>query len=187
MSEGPKICAACKQPIEGDVLTAFNMTWHPHHLGCKICQKDFSDGSPCFEGPDGFAYCEADYNERFNASCAACGQPIENELRVDAMGKAWHQHCFKCPMCPMPFETLSFVPGDDGFPYCETHFYEKRGLLCAACRLPILQGKRVTMGDKAFHADHFCCAECKKHLAGLTFRRKEDKPYCVHCFQKLFG
>lgn len=52
------ICSACGQPIEDSTLTAFGMTWHPYHLVCKVCGKDFSDGSNCCEGPDGYAYCE---------------------------------------------------------------------------------------------------------------------------------
>ena len=50
------ICGSCNEVIrDGAVLRAFGMCWHPHHLACKVCGKDFSDGSPCSEGPDGFA------------------------------------------------------------------------------------------------------------------------------------
>lgn len=129
----------------------------------------------------------ADYADTFSAVCCACNTPIEDQPKIEAMGKVWHQSCFKCPMCDKPFETLSFVPGDDGMPYCETHFYEKQGLLCAACRMPITAGKRIMMGDKAFHAEHFCCDHCKKHLAGLTFKRHGDKPYCIRCHATLFS
>lgn len=129
----------------------------------------------------------ADYADTFSAVCCACNTPIEDQPKIEAMGKVWHQSCFKCPMCEKPFETLSFVPGDDGMPYCETHFYEKQGLLCAACRMPITAGKRIMMGDKAFHAEHFCCDHCKKHLAGLTFKRHGDKPYCIRCHGMLFN
>jgi paxillin len=129
----------------------------------------------------------ADFKETFNPQCVACGKEIEGSVKVEALGKVWHQECFKCPMCPQPFTSLSFVPGDDGNPWCERHFYEKQGLLCCACDMPITEGKRIRIGDKAYHPEHLVCEYCRKHLAGLTYKQKNGKPYCAKCHSALFG
>ena len=184
-----EVCASCNEPIlDGNVLRAFGMTWHPTHLCCKVCLKDFSDGSKVCEGDDDYAYCEDDFIKVFHPTCAGCGHPIEGgEPRIDAMDKPWHQSCFKCPKCPEPFGMLGFFPGKDGKPYCEKHYYESLGLLCDACQMPILNGKRIRMGDKSYHPEHFCCERCKKHLPGLIYKGRQGKPYCIGCFTTLFG
>lgn len=38
-------CGSCGEEITDVVLTAFGMSWHPYHLACNTCGKDFSDGS----------------------------------------------------------------------------------------------------------------------------------------------
>ena len=54
------ICSACNEEIyDGNMIIAFGMAWHPYHLVCATCGKDFSDGSIVREGEDGYAYCES--------------------------------------------------------------------------------------------------------------------------------
>eukprot|EP00727_Mastigamoeba_balamuthi_P009290 m51a1_g4984 putative transforming growth factor beta-1-induced transcript 1 protein isoform x2 (187) ;mRNA; r:77633-78490 len=183
------VCSGCNEEIvAGEVLTAFGMHWHPNHLLCAVCGKDFSDGSKCMEGPDGYAYCTADYEEAFTPKCAGCQKPIEaSDAKVEAMDAAWHNECFKCPRCAQPFEGMSFFPGDDGLPYCERHYYEKMGMFCCVCEMPITGGKRIRVGELSFHPEHFCCSFCKRNLAGLQYKSKNGKPFCVKCHTQLYG
>ena len=182
------VCAACGEEIyDGNVLIAFGMSWHPYHLVCATCRKDFSDGALVKEGEDGYAYCERCYEEKFSKRCCVCNEFINEGDIIEALGKYYHGKCFKCPKCTEPFKDNSFFPGDDGNPYCEKHYYESKGMLCYQCGMPILQGKRVRMGEKAFHAEHFCCEICKKNLAGSTYKEADGKPYCPMCHMRKYG
>ncbi|KAH3762762.1 eIF-2-alpha kinase activator GCN1 [Pelomyxa schiedti] len=203
-----RTCYACNELIEGDMLFAFNLYWHPNHLTCKVCGKDFSDGSKVEEGSDGMAYCTADYDTVFRPKCGGCGEPVlesearveamekcggcgepvlESEARVEAMEKIWHPAHFKCPSCKNPLADNIFYPADDGMPYCERHFYERKGLLCCVCERPINSGKRIRVGEQSYHTEHFCCTYCKKNLLGMSYKEKSAKPYCLKCFTQLFG
>ena len=181
------ICSACGEPIvDGCYLRAFEMDWHSYHLVCNMCGVDFSDGKTLCEGPDGYAYCEPCNTQAFCHVCPGCQQIIQAGNTIEAMDKIWHPQCFKCPDCPEPFNGRSFFPSETGFPMCEKHYYASLGLLCCVCNMPITQGKKITDGGKTYHAEHFCCARCKKHLVGFSYRRKNDNPYCLPCYTHLF-
>ena len=40
---------------------------------------------------------------------------------------------------------------------------------------------------KAWHVHHFCCTHCDVTLAGQRYIAKDNNPYCVTCFDKLFS
>jgi paxillin len=162
------------------------MVWHRTCLGCNVCGRDFGDPQDrVFEGEDGFAYCDICHAEKFAVKCGACGEAIEGQC-VEAMDKKWHPDHFACGLCKKPFDG-QFFPGDDGKPYCEQHYYEAMGMLCVACKKPILTGKCVTFLDKKYHPEHFKCTYCKKNLVGEQYYKKEGKPYCQKCDIALFG
>lgn len=75
-------CAGCGEEIIDTALQAFGMQWHSNHLACKVCGKDFSDGSKVEEGQDGYAYCTPDFVDVFAPKCAACLKPIIGEVRL---------------------------------------------------------------------------------------------------------
>eukprot|EP01112_Ceratiomyxa_fruticulosa_P001189 TRINITY_DN1118_c0_g1_i1.p1 TRINITY_DN1118_c0_g1~~TRINITY_DN1118_c0_g1_i1.p1 ORF type:complete len:184 (+),score=22.28 TRINITY_DN1118_c0_g1_i1:294-845(+) len=179
------ICSACNGPIEEVVLNAFGMAWHPEHLVCNTCGKDFGDGSRCEEGADGFAYCSQHYLEAFAPKCGGCNQPIVGTV-INAMNRSWHPEHFVCATCKQSLSN-SFFHGEDMIPYCEKHYYQSMNLLCAACEKPIVTGRLVSMGDKRYHPEHFTCTFCKRNLAGAGYKTVTGKPYCKDCHLKLFG
>lgn len=87
--------------------------------------------------------------------------------------------------CKQPFGGGSFFD-HDGAPYCETHYHEKRGSLCAACLKPI-SGRCVTAMGRKFHPEHFVCSFCLRQLNKGTFKEHDNKPYCHQCFNKLLS
>eukprot|EP01099_Mayorella_cantabrigiensis_P001554 TRINITY_DN1697_c0_g1_i1.p1 TRINITY_DN1697_c0_g1~~TRINITY_DN1697_c0_g1_i1.p1 ORF type:complete len:186 (-),score=27.33 TRINITY_DN1697_c0_g1_i1:53-610(-) len=180
---GP-VCAACGHQITDAVLNAFGLTYHPYHLGCRVCGKDFSDGR-VNEGPDGMAYCPEHFIDTFCQKCQGCQKPIQGET-INALGGAWHPPCFVCAKCQTPF-TGSFFPGPKGLPYCERHYYDAMGLICASCSQPIVTGKCVKMGDQRYHPEHFLCSHCQVKLSGNEYHTKHKKPYCKKCHLRLFG
>jgi len=96
-----------------------------------------------------------------------------------------HNGFFYIQECHVPFNGGSFFDYE-GLPYCETHYHQKRGSLCAGCQKPIA-GRCITAMYKKFHPEHFVCAFCLKQLNKGTFKEQKDRPYCHPCFVKLFG
>jgi len=41
--------------------------------------------------------------------------------------------------------------------------------------------------DSPMHPECFKCAYCKKVIAREQFASKDDKPFCVDCYGKLFA
>ena len=91
-------CSSCGGPIVGQVLIAFNMPWHPEHLGCAVCGTPFTGGKRVMEGEDGNAYCERDFIDTFAVKCGKCSEPIIGEC-VNALGVGYHPEHFCCEMC----------------------------------------------------------------------------------------
>ncbi|KAF1593746.1 UNVERIFIED_CONTAM: Four and a half LIM domains protein 2, partial [Eudyptes robustus] len=45
----------------------------------------------------------------------------------------------------------------------------------------------VTYHDQPWHKECFVCAGCKTQLSGQRFISKDEYPYCVDCFSKLYA
>jgi paxillin len=175
-------CAYCNGPILDKCVTALEKTWHMEHFFCAQCGKQFGDEG--FHEREGKPYCRDDYFDMFAPKCGACNRAIM-ENYISALNAQWHPDCFVCRDCRMPFSGGSFFD-HEGQPYCETHYHQKRGSLCAGCHKPI-GGRCITAMFKKFHPEHFVCAFCLKQLNKGTFKEQNDKPYCHSCFEKLFS
>ncbi|XP_065156116.1 leupaxin isoform X2 [Atheta coriaria] len=175
-------CAYCNGPILDKCVTALEKTWHMEHFFCAQCGKQFGDEG--FHEREGKPYCRDDYFDMFAPKCGACNGAIM-ENYISALNAQWHPDCFVCRDCRQPFVGGSFFD-HEGQPYCETHYHQKRGSLCAGCHKPI-GGRCITAMFRKFHPEHFVCAFCLKQLNKGTFKEQTDKPYCHNCFDKLFG
>jgi len=184
----PIHCGFCKQQIDQmrPYIKVFNTFWHPNHLCCNSCQKDFTDPErKVKEGPDRFAYCFNCFSEKFAPKCSACNLPVVGEC-VNALNKVFHKSCFVCSNCKKPF-TGAFFATDQGQLLCERHYFESKGLICPGCDAAITSGKMISVGNRKYHPDHFECSRCKTKLAGQQFNRKEEKPFCPSCYTQMFG
>lgn len=179
------ICASCGMPVKDNQLVAFNMTWHKGCLACTLCSLTFAENPvKLIEGSDGLAYCEPCFLDQYAPKCARCEEPIPDEV-TNAIGKTWHPKCFTCMTCNEPFEGSFF--DHEGQPYCETHYFEKLGLLCKGCDKPII-GKCVNARGVRYHPEHFVCYHCKRRLKGNNFFWHEPgAPYCKDDSVMLFG
>jgi len=181
----PMICSGCGGTITDLCLDMFKMHWHPSCLCCNTCGKDFSDGSTAHEGSDGYAYCSKDFQDAFGTKCASCGQVIVGEL-LNAIEKQFHPNCFVCGTCKVQLSGQFFI-APNGNPYCEKHYYEVIGMLCADCDRPIISGKCISFLEKKYHPEHFRCSFCKKNLVGQQYMKQNLKPYCKNCHISLYG
>lgn len=54
---------------------------------------------------------------------------------------------------------------------------------CQGCGQLIL-GAFITAMDGAWHAEHFCCAVCKRPIGSASFYQHEGQPYHVECYHQ---
>ncbi|XP_056132548.1 paxillin isoform X2 [Lampris incognitus] len=174
-------CAYCKGPIQENILTAMDQSWHPEHFFCAQCGDRF--GPEGFLEKDGKPYCTRDFYQLFAPKCSGCGEPVRENYLTAANG-TWHPECFVCSDCLKPFKDGSFQELD-GRPLCSLHFHSRQGTLCGACREPIM-GRCIAALDRKFHPEHFVCAFCLCQLSQGVFKEQKGKPYCSGCHTKLF-
>mmetsp|Transcript_14350 Transcript_14350/g.35513 ORF Transcript_14350/g.35513 Transcript_14350/m.35513 type:complete len:305 (-) Transcript_14350:127-1041(-) len=176
------MCAHCNEPVMDRCVTALGKKWHPEHFVCQTCLKGFDTGQ--FFEHGGVPYCEACFYEAHAPKCIGCGKGIKGDA-VNAMGGSFHPECFCCTYCQKSFAGGTFFESG-GKPYCETHYHQQAGALCAGCGKAIT-GRSVSALGKKFHPEHLVCSFCMNPLAGGSFSEKGDKVYCKLCFSKLFS
>ncbi|XP_067931001.1 leupaxin-like [Watersipora subatra] len=176
------LCGRCNKHILDKCVTAMDMTWHMECFICSHCGRMLNDEG--FHERNGQPYCRNDYFEMFAPKCGGCEQPIIEDF-ISTLNTHWHPQCFRCKECGVTLAGGSFFE-HEGLPFCETHYYAKRGSLCAGCQKPIT-GRCITAMFRKFHPEHFTCAFCLKQLNKGTFKEQNDKPYCHPCFVKLFA
>jgi len=174
-------CAHCDEPILDRCITALGKKWHLHHFVCTQCMKSFDNGS--FFERDQRPYCEGCFYNVYASRCAGCNQAIRGEC-INALGQQWHPEHFVCQYCQKSFAGGSFFEFG-GKPYCEVHYHQQTGSLCAGCWTAIT-GRCVNALDKKWHPEHFVCAFCMNPLAGGSFTENNGKAYCKECHSKLF-
>jgi len=176
------VCAHCGQGITDKAITAMNKKWHPEHFVCTTCNQPFPGGT--FFEKEGRPYCEKDFYGGFAPKCAQCGQPITGDC-VNAFGQQWHVEHFCCAYCQKAFGSEPFHEWQ-GKPYCEAHYNQVAGSICAGCSKSI-SGRVVAAMGKKYHPEHFVCAFCMTALASNSYHENAGKPYCKTCYSKLFG
>lgn len=80
--------------------------FHKSCFQCVKCNKSLAVGG--FFAKDGNYYCTSDYQKAFGTKCAVCQNYVEGEV-VSTMGNTYHQKCFTCTKCTLPFESGSKV------------------------------------------------------------------------------
>jgi len=176
------ICAHCNQGISDRCITAMGKKWHPNHFVCTECQQPFPGGQ-YFER-DGHPYCQTHFHGTFAPKCAQCGGVITSDC-VNALGQQWHPDHFACEYCHKAFGGSPFYEYN-GKPYCEAHYNQMSGAICAGCSKPV-SGRVVQALGKKWHPEHFVCTFCMNPLPGGNYTESAGKAYCKACYAKLFG
>lgn len=175
-------CGHCDQPIVDRCISALGKKWHADHFICTACLQPFGNGT--FFERDGKPYCEKDFYGTYAPRCNACGQGITSDC-VNALGLQFHPNCFVCAYCHKAFGSEPFHE-HQGKPYCETHYNQVAGSICAGCNKP-LQGRVIAALGKKWHPEHFTCAFCMSALASNSYHETAGKAYCKTCHTKLFS
>lgn len=99
---GKTYCKGCHKKCSGEVLRVNDLYFHNGCFNCKGCSASLSQGG--FFSKDKDYYCASCYQANFGTKCAKCNTFVEGEV-VTALGKTYHQSCFKCAVCKKPFPT----------------------------------------------------------------------------------
>ncbi|XP_071505531.1 testin-like [Diadema antillarum] len=124
--------------------------------------------------------------------CFKCGGEIEAGeigIFVDKMEDescCWHPFCFTCNTCEELLVDNSYFYRE-GQIYCERHYAELIMPRCASCDELIFTGEYVRAMSENFHGGHFCCEQCDKALSGQSYIMREDRPFCVSCYDDNFA
>lgn len=210
---GKTYCKGCHKKCSGEVLRVNDLYFHNGCFNCKGCAHSLSQGG--FFTKDKDYYCAACYQANFGTKCAKCNTFVEGEV-VTALGKTYHQNCFKCAGCKKPFPTgerVTFtgksclcqacanMQSSDIISHPDTRTATtttsmapsaKRAAdhgkdgACAGCGEELKDGQALMALDKHFHVWCFKCKACGELLHG-EYMGKDGAPYCEKDYQKLFG
>ncbi|KAI9205477.1 uncharacterized protein BJ171DRAFT_61645 [Polychytrium aggregatum] len=181
-----EICERCKKHIsKGDMIVLKGQKFHSHHFSCCQCKKQLEVGK--FKEHEGKLYCLEDYALATTQTCDTCKQTIIGRS-VAALGKVFHPEHFVCSECQQPFAGTSFWEHEMQV-YCETHYNERIGAMCATCYEPAsaAAGAVIETMKKKFCANHFICFTCHRDLTakGARYFEFDRTPLCKRCFEKL--
>lgn len=120
-----------------------------------------------------------------------CAEPMGGgDMAVSASRagptSAWHPACFTCSVCRELLVDLIYFYRD-GRLYCGRHHAETLKPRCAACDELILADECTEAEGRAWHMRHFACFECDRVLGGQRYIMRDNRPYCLHCFDAIFS
>ncbi|KAG4099986.1 hypothetical protein H8356DRAFT_1663471 [Neocallimastix lanati (nom. inval.)] len=114
--------------------------------------------------------------------CPVCRETVGDDyLATDK--NYFHQDCFVCQQCLMPFADGIYFENDEGV-FCEYDNNVLFGKRCGKCGQIIL-GKYLNAMNMTWHTDHFTCEECGCYLANMKFVNKNGKPFCKPCYEMI--
>nr|XP_054769283.1 lipoma-preferred partner homolog [Lytechinus pictus] len=127
-------CSTCSKHITDRILRATGKPYHPDCFTCVVCGKSL-DGVPFTVDATNQIHCIEDFHRKFAPRCSVCLNPImpedgqEETVRIVAMDRSFHVHCYKCEDCGV---LLSSEADGRGCYPLDDH------ILCRECN-----GKRV--------------------------------------------
>jgi len=104
-------------------------------------------------------------------NCKACTLPITGKSISSADGRLtgrYHKACFVCSTCKEAFSSATFYVHEDR-PYCERHYHELNGSLCASCDNGIEGQYLEDEAAKKHHIGCFRCGDCGMVLSNGYF------------------
>eukprot|EP00095_Tigriopus_kingsejongensis_P007372 maker-scaffold37_size504123-snap-gene-2.14 protein:Tk07372 transcript:maker-scaffold37_size504123-snap-gene-2.14-mRNA-1 annotation:"protein prickle-like" len=100
--------------------------------------------------------------------------------------RLWHPHCFICTTCGNSLvDLIYFIHG--GRLYCGRHHAEILKPRCFSCDEIVFNDECTEAEGKTWHMKHFSCATCELSLGGQRYIMRNEKPFCVRCFDANFA
>ncbi|XP_030019576.1 actin-binding LIM protein 3 isoform X2 [Manduca sexta] len=168
-------CAACRQYVEGEVVSALGNTYHQKCFTCARCKRAFPSGEKV-------TYTGAE------VVCSACvSAPQRQTARTAAPAAA--PAPAPAPLAPVNAAPLGSPPREHAIDHDRqpdqngqcTPRYE-----CAGCGQELSEGQALVALDRQWHTWCFACGECGAVLQG-EYMGREGVPYCERDYQRLYG
>ncbi|XP_075603871.1 four and a half LIM domains protein 5 isoform X2 [Balearica regulorum gibbericeps] len=158
--------------------------WHERCFKCAKCSRSLVEKP--FAAKDELLLCTECYSDEYSSKCFHCQKTImPGSRKMEFKGSSWHESCFVCQYCRQPLGTKPLITKDNEN-YCVPCFEKQFAHHCYSCKKVITSGG-VTYHDQPWHKECFVCAGCKTQLSGQRFISKDEYPYCVDCFSKLYA
>ncbi|KAI8920386.1 hypothetical protein DFJ77DRAFT_240076 [Powellomyces hirtus] len=120
-------CAKCEKGLIGSqIMKAGDNKFHPACFACIKCNNELQ--SRYFE-KDADLYCRSCYESSFVPTCSACTNKILPDsdstkiTMVEWKDKKFHQKCFACKTCHVPFTDLKALHHKDEL-YCQDCYFK---------------------------------------------------------------
>lgn len=137
-------CSVCSKPITDRLLRATGKPYHPACFVCVVCGKSL-DGIPFTVDATNQIHCIEDFHSKFAPRCCVCQTPIvpepgqEETVRVVAMDRSFHVHCYRCEDCGL--QLSSEADGRGCYPLDEH-------ILCKTCNAKRIQMMTTKMATE---------------------------------------
>lgn len=119
--------------------------------------------------------------------CSGCGKGGWSGCSLTALGRKWHEQCWRCAGCLQLLQGLYNIGKLDNRPYHPHCFKEAFGPRCASCK-ELLADKYVTVEGQTLHAQCFRCMLCQKAIIGSYNSSKQDHGhYHPECYKQKYG
>jgi len=124
--------------------------------------------------------------------CFSCSEEVESG-GCTALGRTYHQECFRCFNCKTVIDGKFFTEEDQ--PFCG-NCSKNEDKICDICNRSI-DGDCLTSNGKSFHSNCMKCAVCGDSLKGTYFTSmgklicekdyKETQKTCSDCKEAISG
>ncbi|XP_035207595.1 prickle planar cell polarity protein 3-like isoform X2 [Stegodyphus dumicola] len=189
----PLQCPTCLLLIEGAELVVLPAAgsarvYHPSCFVCSVCLEFLVDLIHCID-VKGDVYCIRHYCEKMKFRCHACDELIFASRYVKGHDVYYHSDHLRCFACDELLEDNKGYEKDDEL-YCGQCYEKILSYNCKRCKQKITfngEKKHMTFEDQYWHYNCFNCDVCNNLLSDGPFEMREDKLYCVKCYNSQFG
>ncbi|KAF2825823.1 hypothetical protein CC86DRAFT_370706 [Ophiobolus disseminans] len=151
-----------ESPMDPAIQVGMSFAPRPRQPGPQQPPNTNAGLSPLGSSPD-VAPRRQDTRPPSKGKCRGCSEPIVGKSVKDSSGRLtgrYHKQCFTCRTCNDSFPTAEFYVFNNS-PYCERHYHELNGSICASCNRGIEGQYLETDSRRKFHPRCFTCTTCR--------------------------
>lgn len=123
--------------------------------------------------------------------CGECNNIIEVHA-VKALGKIYHQDCFRCydcgNVCRPKYFPFAINEGEEEkqVPLCQNDYFKRNNLICDVCH-NLLKGTYYNAFGRLYDEEHFSCKICKETCSLQECFNFEGSLYCKYHYLRLYS
>ncbi|XP_026989145.2 four and a half LIM domains protein 2b isoform X2 [Tachysurus fulvidraco] len=120
-------------------------------------------------------------------SLMTCHDAIMNLMDLSYKDLHWHSDCFQCFKCRRSLADKPFSTKDEQM-LCTECYASEYSSKCHECKKTIMPGSRkMEHKGNSWHEKCFSCQRCQQPIGTKSFIPKDDRNYCVPCYEKQFA